>query len=165
MGLNGVGIKAVNALSESFTIQSFRDGETKLVGYSKALVVENQDIVPTNEPNGTLVTFVADKELFGNYHYIADYLEAMCKNYVFLNSGLTIIFNGQKFHSKRGLYDLLSENMSGEGIYPIIHLKGDDIEMAMTHGRQYLSLIHISSEGKSHVHVSQHRVGLEYFMV
>ena len=137
VGLNGVGIKAVNALSESFTIQSFRDGETKLVRFNKALIVEDQEIVPTSEPNGTLVTFVADKELFGNYHYIMDYLETMFKNYVFLNSGLTININGQKLHSKRGLYDLLSENMSGEGIYPIIHLKGYDIEMAMTHGRQY----------------------------
>lgn len=137
VGLNGVGIKAVNALSESFIIQSFRDGETKRVRFNKALIVEDQEVVPTTEPNGTLVTFIADKELFGNYHYIMDYLEAMFKNYVFLNSGLTINFNGQKLHSKRGLYDLLSENMSGEGLYPIIHLRGNDIEMAMTHGRQY----------------------------
>ncbi len=137
VGLNGVGIKAVNALSESFIIQSFRDGETKRVRFNKALIVEDQEVAPTTEPNGTLVTFIADKELFGNYHYIMDYLEAMFKNYVFLNSGLTINFNGQKLHSKRGLYDLLSENMSGEGLYPIIHLKGNDIEMAMTHGRQY----------------------------
>ena len=137
VGLNGVGIKAVNALSESFIIQSFRDGETKRVRFNKALIVEDQEVAPTTEPNGTLVTFIADKELFGNYHYIMDYLEAMFKNYVFLNSGLTINFNGQKLHSKRGLYDLLSENMSGEGLYPIIHLRGNDIEMAMTHGRQY----------------------------
>lgn len=137
VGLNGVGIKAVNALSESFIIQSFRDGETKRVRFNKALIVEDQEVAPTTEPNGTLVTFIADKELFGNYHYIMDYLEAMFKNYVFLNSGLTINFNGQKLHSKRGLYDLLAENMSGEGLYPIIHLRGNDIEMAMTHGRQY----------------------------
>jgi len=137
VGLNGVGIKAVNALSESFAIQSFRDGETKYVAYSRADVVEERDVEPTSEPNGTLVTFVPDKELFGNFHFIMEYLEAMFKNYVFLNAGLTIRFNGQKFHSKRGLYDLLTENMSGEGLYPIIHLKGVDIEMAMTHGRQY----------------------------
>ena len=96
--------------------------------FNKALIVEDQEVVPTTEPNGTLVTFIADKELFGNYHYIMDYLEAMFKNYVFLNSGLTINFNGQKLHSKRGLYDLLSENMSGEGLYPIIHLRGNDID-------------------------------------
>ena len=137
VGLNGVGIKAVNALSEVFEIQSFREGKTKYVRYSRARIVEERDIEPTEEPDGTRVTFVADKEVFGNYHYIAEYLETMMKNYVFLNTGLTIWFNGNKFFSKRGLYDLLMENMNGEGIYPIIHLNGDDIEIAMTHGRQY----------------------------
>lgn len=137
VGLNGVGIKAVNALSERFSIQSFRDGETKMVKYSRAVILEESEVMPTSEPNGTLVTFVADKELFGNYHFIMEYLESMFKNYVFLNSGLAIIVNGQKFFSRRGLYDLLTENMNGEGLYPIIHLKGTDIEMAMTHGRQY----------------------------
>ena len=137
VGLNGVGIKAVNALSEVFEIQSFREGKTKYVRYSRARIVEERDIEPTEEPDGTRVTFVADKEVFGNYHYIAEYLETMMKNYVFLNTGLTIWFNGNKFFSKRGLHDLLMENMNGEGIYPIIHLKGDDIEIAMTHGRQY----------------------------
>ncbi|MDR1755463.1 MAG: type IIA DNA topoisomerase subunit B [Culturomica sp.] len=137
VGLNGVGIKAVNALSELFEIQSFRDGETKYVAYNRAKIVEERAVEPTAEPNGTKVTFLADKEIFGNYHYISDYLEAMVKNYVFLNTGLTVLFNGQKYNSKHGLYDLLMENMNGEGLYPIIHLKGDDIEMAMTHGRQY----------------------------
>lgn len=137
VGLNGVGIKAVNALSETFIIQAFRDGETKYVQYSRGEVTEERDIAPTEEPNGTMVIFWADREIFGNYHFIADYLEAMFKNYVFLNTGLSILFNGHKLYSKRGLYDLLMENMSGEGLYPIIHLKGDDIEMAMTHGRQY----------------------------
>lgn len=137
VGLNGVGIKAVNALSETFVIQAFRDGETKYVQYGRGGIVEERDIVPTDEPNGTMVTFWADREIFGNYHFIAEYLEAMFKNYVFLNTGLTILFNGHKFYSKKGLYDLLMENMNGEGLYPIIHLKGDDIEVAMTHGRQY----------------------------
>ena len=137
VGLNGVGIKAVNALSEVFEIQSFREGKTKYVCYSRAQIVEEREIEPTTERDGTQVTFLADKEIFGNYHYIADYLEAMVKNYVFLNTGLTIVFNGNKYFSKRGLYDLLTENMNGEGLYPIIHLKGDDIEIAMTHGRQY----------------------------
>lgn len=137
VGLNGVGIKAVNALSESFEIQSFREGETKYVRYSRAKIVEERDIEPTSEPNGTKVTFLADKDIFGNYHFIIEYLEAMVRNYVFLNVGLTIVFNGHKFSSKRGLYDLLTENMNGEGLYPIIHLRGEDIEIAMTHGRQY----------------------------
>ena len=101
VGLNGVGIKAVNALSETFVIQSFRDGETKRVKYSRAVLEEESDVHSTDERNGTLVTFLADKELFGNYHFITDYLESMFKNYVFLNSGLTIVFNGQKFYSKR----------------------------------------------------------------
>ncbi len=137
VGLNGVGIKAVNALSETFIIQAFREGETKYVQYGRGEITEERDIVPTDEPNGTMVTFWADREIFGNYHFIADYLEAMFKNYVFLNTGLSITFNGHKLYSKRGLYDLLMENMSGEGLYPVIHLKGEDIEMAMTHGRQY----------------------------
>lgn len=124
-------------MSESFEIQSFRDGETKYVRYCRAKIVEERKIEPTDQPNGTQVTFFADKDIFGNYHYIAEYLEAMVKNYVFLNTGLTIFFNDHKYYSKRGLYDLLMENMSGEGLYPIIHLKGEDIEMAMTHGRQY----------------------------
>ena len=132
VGLNGVGIKAVNALSELFEIQSFRDGETKYVCYSRAKIVEERDIEPTQEPNGTKVTFLADKDIFGNYHYIAEYLEAMVKNYIFLNTGLTIVFNGHKFYSKRGLYDLLVENMNGEGLYPIINLIGDDIEMGFS---------------------------------
>lgn len=137
VGLNGVGIKAVNALSENFVIQAFRDGEVKYVQYCRGEITEEREIMPTQEPNGTMVTFWADREIFGNYHFIAEYLEAMVKNYVFLNTGLSILFNGHKFFSKKGLYDLLIENMSGEGLYPIIHLRGNDIEMAMTHGRQY----------------------------
>ncbi len=137
VGLNGVGIKAVNALSEVFEIQSFRDGKTKYVRYSRAKILEEREIEDTAEPNGTQVSFLADKDIFANYHFIAEYLEAMVKNYVFLNTGLTIVFNGQKYISRRGLYDLLTENMNGDGLYPIIHLKGDDIEIAMTHGRQY----------------------------
>ncbi len=137
VGLNGVGIKAVNALSEMFEIQSFRGGKMKYVSYSRAKIVEEREIEDTDQPDGTQVVFLADKEIFGNYHFIADYLEAMVKNYVFLNTGLTIVFNDHKYFSKHGLYDLLTENMNGDGLYPIIHLKGDDIEIAMTHGRQY----------------------------
>ncbi|MGL5684040.1 MAG: DNA topoisomerase IV subunit B [Marinifilaceae bacterium] len=137
VGLNGVGIKAVNALSERFEIQSFRDGETKYVRYSRAFVEEERDIEPTTEANGTKVTFLADKEIFGKYHFIAEYLETMIRNYVFLNTGLSIFLNNKRFFSKNGLLDLLTENMGQEGIYPIIHLKGADIEMAMTHGKQY----------------------------
>lgn len=137
VGLNGVGIKAVNALSESFVISSYRDGYCKQVSYEKAKVIEDREIEPTDEANGTKVVFVADREIFGKYSFIQDYLETMFRNYTFLNTGLSLNFNGQKLISKRGLYDLLVENMNGEGIYPIIHLKCDDIEMALTHGKQY----------------------------
>ncbi len=137
VGLNGVGIKAVNALSESFEIQSFRDGETKYARFSKGKLVEDRDIEPTKEPNGTKVTFVADREIFPKYRYMTEYLETMMHNYVYLNSGLAVHFNGQKFISRHGLYDLLSETMDEEGLYPIIYLKGDNIEIAMTHVRHY----------------------------
>ncbi|MDL2251842.1 type IIA DNA topoisomerase subunit B [Odoribacter sp. OttesenSCG-928-J03] len=137
VGLNGVGIKAVNALSENFIIQSFRDGQTKYVQYVRGEIAEEREITMTTEPNGTLLTFYADREIFGNYQFIAEYLESMVKNYVFLNSGLNIFFNGVKYFSKNGLLDLLQENISNDALYPIIHLKGEDIEMAVTHGRQY----------------------------
>ena len=137
VGLNGVGIKAVNALSEWFEIVSHRDGERKRARFERGVLVEDGAVEPTTERNGTLVRFTPDKELFGNYHFITDYLEGMFRNYAYLNTGLTIVFNGERFASKRGLYDLLTENMGGEGLYPIIHLRGTDIEVAMTHGRQY----------------------------
>ena len=137
VGLNGVGIKAVNALSEVFEIQSYRDGITKYAKFSRGSLIEEREVEPTDEPDGTRVTFVADKEIFLKYHYMAEYLESMMRNYVYLNSGLAIYFNGQKFISRHGLYDLLSETMDEEGLYPIIHLKGQDIEIAMTHGKHY----------------------------
>ena len=137
VGLNGVGIKAVNALSHKFNIKAFREKEVKEVHFSEGQIVENFDIQSTDEVNGTEVVFIPDQKLFGDYHYISDYVETMLRNYVYLNSGLSIFFNGQKYYSKNGLLDLLEDNMSGEGLYPIIHLKGEDIEIAITHGTQY----------------------------
>jgi topoisomerase IV subunit B len=137
VGLNGVGIKAVNALSYKFIIKSFRDGEVKEIQFSKGEVVEDVEIKPTTEPNGTEVSFVPDNILFGDYHFLSVYVDTMFRNYTYLNSGLTIDFNGQKFYSKNGLLDLLNDNMDNEGLYPIIHLKGEDIEVAITHGEQY----------------------------
>jgi topoisomerase-4 subunit B len=137
VGLNGVGIKAVNALSHKFIIKSFRDGEVKEIQFSKGEVVEDVEIKPTTEPNGTEVSFVPDNVLFGDYHFLSAYVDTMFRNYTYLNSGLTIEFNGQKFYSKNGLLDLLNDNMNNEGLYPIIHLKGEDIEVAITHGEQY----------------------------
>lgn len=137
VGLNGVGIKAVNALSEQFTIKSFRDGEFKHIDFSRGQVTHDFGLSSTEEQNGVLVRFLPDESIFGNFHFISEYIESMLKNYVFLNSGLTIIYNGQKFFSKNGLLDLLNENMSSPGIYPIIHFKEEDIEVAITHGNQY----------------------------
>ncbi|MCR5713506.1 MAG: type IIA DNA topoisomerase subunit B [Bacteroidales bacterium] len=137
VGLNGVGIKAVNALSSFFAVQAFRDGQTKRVVYSKGEIVENQDITTTEEPNGTLVTFTPDDTVFGPYNFSQEFIETQLKNYSFLNTGLILNLNGQKIVSKNGLLDLLQENMSAPGLYPIVHLKGTDIEVAITHGTQY----------------------------
>jgi len=137
VGLNGVGIKAVNALSSHFLIKSFREGEVKEINFSAGIVKEEQEVVPSDQPNGTYVAFTPDVNVFKSYHYIDDYVVNMMKNYSFLNAGLTLEFNGEKFYSKNGLRDLLEENMEGESIYPVIHLKGTDIEVAITHGNQY----------------------------
>jgi len=137
VGLNGVGIKAVNALSEYFKIESYREGQKTSVEFSKGELTGEEDARSTEERNGTLVTFSPDNEMFGEYHYIEEYVENMLKNYAYLNSGLTVLFNGNPLYSENGLKDLLEENMSSEGLYPIIHIKDEDIELAMTHGKQY----------------------------
>lgn len=137
VGLNGVGIKAVNALSDYFLIQSFRDGESVAVEYSRAIVQKEEKFSGLPEDNGTLVQFTPDKTIFVDYLYRDTYIENLLKNYVFLNTGLTIIYNGKKFLSKNGLADLLNEHMTSEELYPIIHLKDKDIEIAITHSNQY----------------------------
>jgi topoisomerase-4 subunit B len=137
VGLNGVGIKAVNALSSQFVLKAFRDGEVKEVEFSKGIITREEKVKPSDEGNGTYVAFKPDETIFRNYHYIKDYVAAMMKNYTFLNAGLTIEFNGERFLSRNGLLDLLNENMDSDPIYPVIHLKGEDIEIALTHGNQY----------------------------
>lgn len=137
VGLNGVGIKAVNALSSSFTMTSNRDGQSKKVIFSKGDLLEDKDIEPTDKPNGTTVEFTPDKEIFGDYSFKDEFIEPLLKNYVFLNVGLTISFNGKKYYSKNGLEDLLNESLTSEELYPIIHLTGEDIEVAITHTSQY----------------------------
>ena len=137
VGLNGVGIKAVNALSSYFLIESVRDKEAKRVEYEKANVTSDPKIAPTKERNGTLISFIPDNEIFTNYEYKDEFVENLIKNYVFLNTGLTINYNGKNFYSENGLVDLLNENMTTEPLYPIIHLKGDDIEVVITHSNQY----------------------------
>jgi topoisomerase-4 subunit B len=137
VGLNGVGIKAVNALSSFFEISSFREKEYKKVTYKQAVVTAESAIVPTNERNGTMVSFIPDNNIFIDYVYKDEFVENLLKNYVFLNSGLTITYNNKSFYSKNGLADLLNENMTTEPLYPIIHLKGEDIEIVITHSHQY----------------------------
>jgi topoisomerase-4 subunit B len=137
VGLNGVGVKAVNALSSKFIIRSIRDGQIKVTEFEHGLMVKDHPLKATAEENGCEVIFQPDEDMFGNYFYISEYVDSMLKNYVYLNSGLVINFNGNKFFSRNGLADLLNENMNKEGLYPLIHLKGDDIEVAFTHGLQY----------------------------
>ncbi|BDC98716.1 DNA topoisomerase IV subunit B [Persicobacter psychrovividus] len=138
VGLNGVGTKAVNALSSYFRVQSFRDGQTKVAEFDQGELTLDSKIEATDQPNGTEITFEPDASVFKNYHFIPQYLENQIWNYAFLNAGLTINFNGQKFHSANGLRDLLERKTNEDDLrYPIVHLKGDDIEMAFSHSNQY----------------------------
>ena len=138
VGMNGVGLKAANALSSEFTVQSFRNGETLRLEYRKGKIVNpDYTVQPTTEKNGTLITFIPDDTLFEPYEYNYDYIEAMLRNYAYLNVGLKLNFNGQEFKSANGLLDLVNEGMEEEPLYEPIHLKTDDIEVAFTHGNGY----------------------------
>ncbi len=137
VGLNGVGTKAVNALSSKFSVWSFRDGMVKQADFEAGKLIKEYDLQPTTERNGTKVQFTPDESVFGPYNFNTDYIETMLRNYTYLNTGLTLVFNGQKFVSRNGLLDLLQERNSEEPLYPIVHLKGDDIEIAFTHIDQY----------------------------
>lgn len=158
VGLNGVGTKAVNALSDFFKVQSFRDGETKMAEFEKGELTNDPPIDKTSERNGTRVTFSPDSSIFKNYHFIPEYLENQIWNYAYLNAGLTINYNGKKYFSDKGLYDLLSNKVDEESIrYPIIHLKGNDIEVALTHsgsyGEEYYSFVNgqYTTQGGTHL--------------
>ncbi len=138
VGLNGVGTKAVNALSEYFKVQSVRDGKMKVYEFAYGEVIKEHPVELTTQRNGTLVEFRPDGEIFKNYHFIPDFLESQMWNYAYLNAGLTINFNGEKIHSPNGLLDLLNRKTDAEAIrYPIMHFRGADIEIAMTHASQY----------------------------
>ncbi|WP_339876893.1 DNA topoisomerase IV subunit B [uncultured Algoriphagus sp.] len=138
VGLNGVGTKAVNALSDFFKVQAYREGETKVAEFEKGILVNDAPIVKSSDRNGTKIVFIPDGGIFKNYHFIPEYLENQIWNYAYLNAGLTINYNGKKYFSDRGLFDLLSNKIDEESQrYPIIHLKGNDIEMALTHSNQY----------------------------
>ncbi|REG94238.1 DNA topoisomerase IV subunit B [Algoriphagus antarcticus] len=138
VGLNGVGTKAVNALSDFFKVQAYREGDTKVAEFEKGILVSDPPISKSSDRNGTKVIFSPDGGIFKNYHFIPEYLENQIWYYAYLNAGLTINYNGKKYFSDRGLYDLLSNKIDEETQrYPIIHLKGNDIEMALTHSNQY----------------------------
>ena len=138
VGLNGVGSKAVNALSNHFKIASFRDGKIKEAEFERGILIKEHKEAKSTEENGTLVTFIPDDSVFKNFHFIPEYLEKQIWNYCFLNAGLRIIFNGKSFVSKNGLFDLLERETNADEIrYPIIHLKGEDIEVAITHNNDY----------------------------
>ena len=138
VGLNGVGTKAVNALSTYFKVQSYRDGRTKMAEFERGELKNDNKETTSSGRNGTLIVFRPDDTVFKNYHFIPQYLDDLIWNYCFLNAGLTINFNGQKYHSEKGLLDLLSRKTDADNLrYPIIHLKGDDIEIALSHTNQY----------------------------
>ena len=133
VGLNGVGTKAVNALSDYFRVRSFRDGKMKVAEFSKGNIVENYPENDTSDRNGTEISFVPDHSIFLNFKFRKEYIERMLRNYAYLNPGLKIIFNGETFISEKGLKDLLNEELEGEILYPIVHIKEEDIEVAITH--------------------------------
>ena len=136
VGLNGVGVKAVNALSARFEVRSFREGQVRSVTFERG-VMKSDKTEATQDENGTYIFFEPDNTLFKNYQFHSDIVEIMLRNYTYLNTGLTIMYNGRRILSRNGLEDLLNDNMTTEGIYPIIHLKGEDIEIAFTHTNQY----------------------------
>ncbi|NPD46442.1 MULTISPECIES: DNA topoisomerase IV subunit B [unclassified Lentimicrobium] len=137
VGLNGVGTKAVNAMSSYFEVQSIREGKTKISVFHRGELIEDREIEDSEEKPGTKITFIPDTNLFGNFRYISDYIEKMLWNYAYLNNGLTISFNGSKFVAKNGLLDLLQNELDATLCYPIIHMKFEDFEFAFTHARQY----------------------------
>ena len=146
VGLNGVGTKAANALSSFFKIQSIREGKSKLVEFERGSIINEEPIIENTSRRGTKVSFIPDQELFGKYRFIEEYIEKMMWNYCYLNPGLTIIFNGKKYFSENGLLDLLEKRTDSEILYSIIHLKSEDIEVAITHcknqySEQYYSFV------------------------
>ncbi|MFA8449969.1 MAG: DNA topoisomerase IV subunit B [Bacteroidales bacterium] len=152
VGLNGVGTKAVNALSEFFQVDAFRDGQSKKVTFQRGVITSEELIQNCEEDNGTKISFIPDKQIFGSYHYISDFIEEMLWNYAFLNSGLKIYLNGKKFQAKNGLLDLLNHNIDKQEniIYPYIHIQEDDFECAITHCEKQYSEIYYSFVNGQH---------------
>lgn len=164
VGLNGVGLKAVNALSTFFEVQAWREDSTKRVLYNSAKLQEETSIEPSKEPQGTRICFEPDASLFKNFHYREEIIESMLRNYTYLNTGLTIIFNGKSFASENGLCDFLEENLYEDPLYPIIHLKSEDIEVAITHidryGEQFYSFVNgqYTTQGGTHLSAFREQV-------
>ncbi|MCD6112935.1 MAG: type IIA DNA topoisomerase subunit B [Bacteroidales bacterium] len=162
VGLNGVGAKAVNALASYFWAQSVRDGKTKIIEFEKGEILNDHNIEDTTLKNGTIIKFMPDNELFGNFHFIMEYVEKMLWNYVYLNNGLKIFLNGEKFYAKNGLLDLLSNTINGSGLYPIIHIKESDFEFAFTHskklyGEEYYSFVNGQHTTQGGIHQAAFR--------
>ena len=162
VGLNGVGTKAVNALSWKFVVQSFREGKTRRAEFRQGHLVSDTDVIDYtgNEKRGTMIEFVPDnsKGLFENYHFRDEFIETMMRNYAYLNTGLTLNYNGKKYTSKNGLFDLLTDNMTVDPLYPIIHLKGEDIEIALTHTNQSGEEYHSFVNGQHTIQGGTHQV-------
>lgn len=161
VGLNGVGLKAVNALSTFCEVSSFRDGKCVRAYFERGELIELTEPLPTEEPNGTQVKFHPDPELFKNYRFNLEFVETMVNNYTYLNTGLQIYFNGKRYSSRRGLVDLLNEHLTSEPLYPIIHLKGEDIEAVITHtdqyGEEYYSFVNGQNTTQGGTHLSAFR--------
>ena len=161
VGLNGVGLKAVNALSVNSEVRSFRDGKTSGVRFERGKLVDEEVMGDTAEKNGTLVKFRPDNELFRDFRYRMDFVETMVNNYTYLNTGLQIYLNGKRYLSRHGLLDLLKENMTAEPLYPIIHLEGEDIEVVLTHtdqyGEEYYSFVNGQHTTQGGTHLSAFR--------
>ncbi len=167
VGLNGVGTKAVNALSASFFVASTRDGQRKTALFNQGVLEENEPPSSSSQRNGTQVSFVPDETIFKKFRYRNEYVAKMLKNYVYLNPGLTIVFNGEKYVSKNGLKDLLEDNNNSEDfLYPVIHLKGDDIELAITHSRtQYNEEYHSFVNGQHTTQGGTHQTAFREALV
>ena len=166
VGLNGVGTKAANALSSYFCIRSIRDSKSKFVEFSQGELTNDEDVQENTSRKGTKVSFIPDESLFGKYRFINEYIEKMMWNYCYLNPGLTIMFNGEKFYSEKGLYDLLDQNTEAEMLYPIIHLKGEDIEVAITHCKnQYSEQYYSFVNGQHTVQGGTHQIAFREAIV
>ncbi len=165
VGLNGVGTKAVNALSLNFEVESYRDGKGRRAHFAQGVLKNEEEIENPKKETGTAIFFQPDSEMFPNYEYNMEYVETMLRNFSYLNTGLTLNFNGTKIHSKNGLTDLLNEDMTSEPLYPIIHLKGDDIEIAITHvdqyGEEYYSFVNgqHTTQGGTHQSAFRESIG------